>query len=61
MALKRKDKRDVCLLSSIHNEDVHNKKEEEKRQPAACINFSNMVGIIDLSDQYIVMYSTARK
>jgi hypothetical protein len=64
MALKWKDKRDVCMLSSTHNEEmqtVSDKKGGEKRKPKVCTDYSDAMGSVDLSDQYIVMYSTTRR
>jgi hypothetical protein len=52
MALKWKDKRHVCMLSSIHNEEmqiVRDKKGGGKQQPKVCIDYDTM-GIADLSD-----------
>jgi hypothetical protein len=64
MALKWKDKRDVCMLSSIHNEEMQTVRDRnggEKQNPKVCINYSDAMGGVDLSDQYIVTYSMTRK
>lgn len=64
MALKWKDKRDVCMLSSIHDAEMRtvvNKKGETKEKPVVCIEYNDSMGGVDLSDQCIVPYSTARK
>jgi hypothetical protein len=64
MALKRKDKRDVCILSSIHGDEmktVCDKKGGSKQKPKVCIDYNDAMGGVDLSDQYLVAYSTTRK
>jgi hypothetical protein len=47
MALKWKDKRNVCMLSSTHNDEVqtvHDKKGAEKQKSEVCIGYINAVG-----------------
>jgi hypothetical protein len=64
MALKWKDKRDVCMPSSIHDEEMWNvcdKNGGEKEKPKVCFDYNDAMGSVDLSDQYIVTYSTTRK
>jgi hypothetical protein len=64
MTLKWKDMRDVCMLSSIHNEEmqtVRDKKGEEKQKPKVCIDYNGTMGSVDLSDQYNVTYSTRKR
>jgi hypothetical protein len=64
MALIWKDKRDVCMLSSTHDEEmqtVRDKKGGEKQKLKVSINYNDAMGGADLSDQYIVTYSTTRK
>jgi hypothetical protein len=64
MTLKWKDKRDVCMLSSIHDEEmwtVHDKKGGKKQKPKVYIDYNDAMGSVDLSDQYIVTYSMTRK
>jgi hypothetical protein len=64
MALKWTDKRYVFMLSSIHDEEmqtVRDKKGGDQQKPKVCIDYNDAMGGVDLSDQYIVTYSTTRK
>ena len=64
MVLKWKDKRDVCMISSIHDGEmkkVNVKGGGTKEEPVVCIEYNDAMGGVDLSDQCIVSYSAARK
>jgi hypothetical protein len=55
MALRWKDKIDVSMLSSIHDngiEAVHDKC-GLKQKPKVCIDYTDTVGGIDISAQYL--------
>jgi hypothetical protein len=63
MALKWKNKRDVCMLNSIHDDEmktVGGKKGRAKQKPKMCFDYSDAMGGADISDQYLVMYSMRR-
>ena len=64
MALKWRDKREVCMLSSIHDASVvlvPDRKGGMKSKPKVCTEYNDAMGGVDLSDQYMVSYSSARK
>lgn len=64
MALKWRDRRDVYMLSSIHDarmKPVKDTKGGMKMKPEVCIYYSDAMGGADLSDQYMISYSVARK
>lgn len=64
MVLKWKDKREVCMLSSIHYasmKTVKDRKGGTKLKPQVSIDYNDAMGGVDLSDQYMITYSTARK
>lgn len=63
MIMKWKDKRDVYLASTVHDDNL---LEVEKRKiitkkPEVVIDYNKKMGGVDLSDGIIVAYSTARK
>jgi hypothetical protein len=52
------------MLSSIHDDEmktVRDKKGGSKQKPKVCIDYNDAMGGVDLSDQYLVAYSTTRK
>jgi hypothetical protein len=52
MALKWKDKRDVCMLSSFYDDEmktVCDKKGGSKQNPEVCIYYNDAVRGVDLS------------
>jgi hypothetical protein len=47
MALKWKDKRDVCMLISIHDDEmgtIHDKKCGSKQKPKVCNDYNDAMG-----------------
>lgn len=64
MCLRWKDKKDVTMLSTTHANDVavvRNKRGENYEKPVAIVDYNNGMGGVDLSDQYLITYSIARK
>ncbi|KAG8239089.1 hypothetical protein J437_LFUL018810 [Ladona fulva] len=64
VAMKWMDKREVAIMSSIHDatmKEVRSKRGRTKMKPKACLDYNNAMGDVDLSDQYMITYSTARK
>ncbi|KAG8238530.1 hypothetical protein J437_LFUL018202 [Ladona fulva] len=64
MAMKWRDKREVCILSSTHDDamvEVRSRGGGTKRKPQACIDYNDAMGEVDMIDQCIVTYSAARK
>ncbi|XP_023235204.1 piggyBac transposable element-derived protein 4-like [Centruroides sculpturatus] len=63
MTLKWQDKKEVCMLSTVHGAEVvpiKTKSGEEKLKPLVCVEYSKGMGGIDLADQCITTYSIAR-
>ena len=63
MALKWKDKKDVAVLSTIHDnafDNVVSKKGIARDKPKAVIDYNANMGGVDLSDSMLCHYSTAR-
>ena len=63
VVLKWKDKRDVCVLSTLHDdsmENVKSKRGHEKCKPKAVANYNSHMGGVDLADNLMVHFSTAR-
>lgn len=66
MILKWKDKRDICLLSTIHNAEM---KETNKRdlqgnvikKPQVVLDYNDTMGGVDRLDQHLHDYPIARK
>jgi hypothetical protein len=64
MALKWTGRRNICMLSSIHDEKMrtgHDKKGRVKQKLEVCIDYNDASGLVDLSNQYILTYSIMRK
>jgi hypothetical protein len=56
MALKWKDKRDVCMLISIQDDEmgtIYDKKCELKQKPSGCNDYNDAMGGVDISDHYL--------
>ncbi|XP_068250307.1 piggyBac transposable element-derived protein 4-like [Palaemon carinicauda] len=63
MVLKWKDKKDVCVLSTLHDDSmkiVKSRRGHEKSKPKAIEDYNNKMGGVDLSDNLMVHFSTAR-
>ena len=63
MVLKWKDKKDVCVLSTIHDGSVvkvKSRRGKEVDKPKAVANYNAYMGGVDLSDNLLVHFSTAR-
>ena len=59
-----KDKRDVFLVSSIHNNecvDAPKRKDEIISKPTMIIQYNTYMGGVDKCDQYLSYYSLGRK
>ena len=58
MALYRaKQKKDVCLLSSVHTSPSVNEKDKKKR-PAALLYFNSTKGGVDTAGEMLRCYSS---
>jgi hypothetical protein len=56
MVLKWKDKRDVCMLISLHDDEmgtIHDKKCRLKQKPKVCTDYNDAMGGVDISDHYL--------
>ncbi|XP_067128002.1 piggyBac transposable element-derived protein 4-like [Centruroides vittatus] len=63
MTLKWQDKKEVCMLSTVHGAEVvpvQTRSGEEKLKPLVCVEYSRGMGGIDLADHCITTYSIAR-
>jgi hypothetical protein len=63
MALKCKDKRDICMLKSVHNEEMQtvcDKKGGKKQEPKVWTDYNDAISSADFSDLYVVTYSMKR-
>ena len=63
MVLKWKDKKDVCVLSTLHDDSmvqVKSRRGKETRKPKAVASYNSNMGGVDLSDNLMVHFSTAR-
>jgi len=61
--LKWKDKKDVCILSTLHDGsmiNVKSRREKEMTKPKAVADYNSNMGGVDLSDNLLVHFSTAR-
>ena len=61
--LKWKDKKNVCVLSTLHDDSMVNVKSrhgKEKSKPKAVADYNSNMGGVDLSDNLMVHLSTAR-
>lgn len=66
MLLRWKDKKDVCLLSTVHNPIMKatNKKDRDGnviKQPKVEIDYNDTMGAVDRLDQRLHDYPIARK
>jgi len=64
MALRWKDKKDVCILSTVHNvasSVVKSQGEKEVQKPAAVLDYNHTMGGVDKADQELTFYPVMRK
>lgn len=66
MAMKWKDKKDVCLLSTIHNTHQENTSKTANdgtqiKKPKVVIDYNDTMGGVDRLDQHLHDYPTTRK
>ncbi|XP_012273615.1 piggyBac transposable element-derived protein 4 [Orussus abietinus] len=63
MLLKWRDKREVYLVSTVHNDNIveMQKRNVIKKVPEVVFDYNNKMGGVDMSDSIIIAYSTARK
>lgn len=66
MLLKWKDKKDVCLLSTIHNSEMETTRKRDKEgniisKPKLVIDYNDTMGGVDRLDQHLHDYPTTRK
>ena len=63
VVLKWKDKKDVCVLSTLHDDSmvtVKSRRGKETSKPKAIADYNCNMGGVDLSDNLMVHFSTAR-
>jgi hypothetical protein len=62
LALAWKDKRNVIMLSTWHNNGMHNMRRKVKnnveqfRKPVVICDYNKHMGGVDVSDQYVSAY-----
>ncbi|XP_023217915.1 piggyBac transposable element-derived protein 4-like [Centruroides sculpturatus] len=64
MALKWHDKKDVCMLSTIHDGSMRSHKGRGRKttmKPAAVLDYNKGMGGVDLADQCISNYAIKKK
>jgi len=64
LALKWKDKKDVSMLSTFHNDAVCttvSKRGSQQQKPQVIADYNNHMGAVDQSDQMLVAYPSERK
>jgi len=64
MALRWKDKKEVCILSTVHNTAcsvVKSRGEKEVQKPAAVLDYNHTMGGIDEADHELTFYPVMRK
>ncbi|XP_071053828.1 piggyBac transposable element-derived protein 4-like [Onthophagus taurus] len=66
MVLKWRDKKDVCMLSTVHNSARETTKKRDKdggliKKPKVIIDYNNTMGGVDRLDQHLHDYPIARK
>lgn len=66
MVLKWKDKKDVCLLSTVHNPQMEATRKSDREGNAKCkpkvvIDYNDTMGGVDRLDQHLHDYPTTRK
>ncbi|KAG5863717.1 hypothetical protein JTB14_034448 [Gonioctena quinquepunctata] len=64
LALKWKDKRDILMLTSIHNNEMRclkNSRGENILKPAAIVDYNQNIGGVDKTDMLLSTTETVRK
>jgi len=64
MALRWKDKKDVCIMSTIHNAScsvAKTKAGKEVNKPNAVLDYNHTMGGVDKADQEMTFYPITRK
>ncbi|XP_068117048.1 piggyBac transposable element-derived protein 4-like [Hyperolius riggenbachi] len=64
LALRWRDKKDVCLMSTVHNTatvTVHTRGGKEVVKPQLVLDYNNTMGGVDKSDQETTFYPAMRK
>lgn len=64
MAIRWRDKKDVCLMSTVHNTStatVHTKGGKDVLKPQVIIDYNCTMGGVDRADQAMTFYPTMRK
>ena len=64
MAQKRRDKRDVAVLSTCHIDQmvsIQSSRAWAKMNPKAILTYNDKMGGVDLSDQQLTSYPCERK
>lgn len=62
-ALKWKDKKEICLISTTHNSsmvELTNKRKEKIMKPLVVVHYNNNMGGVDKSDQCLSYYPVMR-
>ena len=60
LALKWKDKRDVCMLSMLHSDTVSVDRKGQKTKPSAVLSYNDNMGGVDVFDQVAKYYYPIR-
>jgi len=55
MALRCKDKKDICILSTVHNAGGKDKAWKEVNKPNAVLDYNHTMGVVNL-DQEMTSY-----
>ena len=64
MAMRWRDKKDVCLLSTVHTTStatVHTKRGTDVLKPQVVIDYNKTMGGVDRADQAMTFYPAVRK
>ena len=63
MVLKWKNKKDVLMLNTFHNDITKEIEDQNTRKikPIVCCDYNNTMGGVDLSNCFLSSYTSARK
>ncbi|XP_040195336.1 piggyBac transposable element-derived protein 4-like [Rana temporaria] len=64
MAMRWRDKKDVCLMSTVHTTStamVHTRGGKDVKKPQLVIDYNNTMGGVDRADQAMTFYPAMRK